>query len=67
MSTIPLQIDAELIERARDLAGTASAAEVIETALREWIRRQEQAEILEWFGTVEFDPSYDHRRERRAR
>jgi predicted RNase H-like HicB family nuclease len=35
--------------------------------LREYIQRRTQAEIVNLFGKVEFDPAYDYRRQRRYR
>jgi len=33
-------------------------------ALREYIQRRKHARILELFGTVDYDPTYDHKRQR---
>jgi hypothetical protein len=36
-------------------------------ALQEYIQRRQQARITELFGTIEFDPSYDYKEQRRRR
>ena len=34
----------------------------ITAALEEYIQRRKQLEILNLFGTIDFDPSYDYKR-----
>jgi hypothetical protein len=34
-------------------------------ALEAYVQRRKQARILELFGKVDFDPRYDHKRQRR--
>jgi hypothetical protein len=34
-------------------------------ALREYIARRRQAQITGLFGTVEYDPTYDYKKQRR--
>jgi len=34
-------------------------------ALEEYIQRRKQARILELFGTVQFDPKYNYKKQRR--
>jgi len=34
-------------------------------ALLKYVRRRKQAKIVELFGTVEFDPKYDYKKQRR--
>jgi hypothetical protein len=34
-------------------------------ALHEYIQHRKQTKILELFGTVEFDPKYDYKKQRR--
>jgi hypothetical protein len=35
--------------------------------LREFIRRRKQAGIAKVFGTIDYDPTYDYKAERRKR
>jgi hypothetical protein len=39
----------------------------VNEALAESIQRREQQEILSLFGTIDYDPAYDYKRERRRR
>ena len=41
--------------------------EAVTRALEEYVRRHKQASIVEVFGTVDFDPAYDYKAERRKR
>lgn len=59
-----LALDPELINEARRIGGHATKKEAVTVALREYIERRKQLAILDLFGTVNFDPSYDYRRNR---
>jgi hypothetical protein len=39
----------------------------VTTALQEYIQRHRQQRILADFGTVDFDPQYDYKAERRRK
>jgi len=60
-----LHLDDRLIEHARRVGGHRTKREAVTAALEEYVRRREQARILELEGTVEFDPAYDYKEERR--
>jgi len=62
-----LAIDDRLIEEARRTGGHRTKKEAVTTALVEYIRRHKQQKILADFGTVDFDPSYDYKAERRRK
>ena len=62
-----LAIDDRLIEEARKSGKHKTKKEAVTTALREYIRRQRQQRILADFGTVDFDPAYDYKTERRRK
>lgn len=59
-----LALDDKLIDEARRIGGHATKKEAVTAALDEYIRRRKQIEILEHFGTVEFDPAYNARKMR---
>ena len=59
-----LAIDPELLERAVRVSGAKSKTAAVTQALAEFIARREQARILELFGSLEWDESFDHKRER---
>lgn len=60
-----LAIDDALLEEARRVGGHRTKKATVTEALEEYIRRRRQEKVLELFGTIEFDPSYDHKRQRR--
>ena len=60
-----LAIDDRLIEEARRVGGQRTKKAAVTEALEEYIQRRKQARILELFGTVEFDPKYDYKKQRK--
>jgi hypothetical protein len=64
---IDFAIDDSLIEEARRLGEYKTAVEVLRAALEEFVRHRKQLRILELFGTVDFDPEYDYKAERRKK
>jgi Arc/MetJ family transcription regulator len=60
-----LAIDDRLLEEARRVGGRRTKKAAVTEALEEYIQRRKQAEILKLFGTVEFDPKYDYKKQRR--
>lgn len=68
-TTVPtnLAIDDELLERAKRLGKHKSKRETVNVALREYVRRRQLLELLDAFGTVELDPGWDYKKERRRR
>ena len=59
-----LQIDNKLIEKAVKLGGHKTKKAAVSTALIEYIQNLEQEKILSMFGTVDYDPEYDYKRQR---
>jgi Arc/MetJ family transcription regulator len=57
-------IDQRLLEDAQKAGNLKTKKDTVNEALREFIQRRKQAEILKLFGTVDFDPDYDHKRGR---
>ena len=47
------------------VGGHRTKKDTVNEALREYIQRRRQSEILKLFGTVEMDPSYDYKKQRR--
>ena len=62
-----LAIDDALLEEAKRIGGHKTKRETVNRALREYVRRRRQLLALEAFGTFEFDPKWDQKRDRRAR
>lgn len=64
---IRVELDPALIEEARRLGGHRTKKEAVAAALQEYVQRRRQAKVLELFGTIEYDPGYDYKAERRRR
>ncbi len=60
-----LAIDDELLEEARRVGGHRTKKATVTEALEEYIQHRKQAQILELFGTVDFDPKYNYKKQRR--
>ena len=59
-----LSLDPELLEKALEVSGEKTKKAAVTKALKEFISRREQRRILELFGSLEWDPEYDYRKER---
>jgi hypothetical protein len=59
-----LAIGDRLILEAQKLGNHRTKKDTVTTALEEYIRYRKQASIVSSFGTVDYDPSYDYKRER---
>lgn len=62
-----LALDDKLIEEARELGSHKSKKAAVTAALDEYIRRHKQLELVKLFGTMDFDPAYDYKKERVTR
>ena len=60
-----LAIDDRLLEEAQRIGGQRTKKATVTEALEEYIQRRKQTKILKLFGTVEFDPKYDYKKQRR--
>jgi Arc/MetJ family transcription regulator len=60
-----LAIDDHLLEEAQKIGGHRTKKATVTEALEEYIQHRKQAKILALFGTVEFDPKYDYKKQRR--
>ena len=61
-----LAIDDSLLEEAQRIGGHRTKKATVTEALEEYIRHRKQAKILQLFGTVDFDPKYDYKKQRRT-
>jgi hypothetical protein len=59
-----LALDDNLIEEARRIGDHKTKKEAVTAALDEYVRRRKQLEILNHFGTIDFDPEYDYKKMR---
>jgi Arc/MetJ family transcription regulator len=62
-----LAIDDRLLDEALAIGGHRTKKATVTEALREYIERRKQARITRLFGTVDYDPRYDYKRQRRRR
>ncbi len=60
-----LAIDDKLIEEARRIGKHATKKGVVTEALHEYIARRKQIEILGLFHSIDYDPDYDYKEQRR--
>jgi len=45
----------------------ATKKETVTEALEEYIRRRKQARTTELFGSIDFEPAYNHKKQRRRK
>ena len=62
-----LSIDSALIARALEFSGERTNKAVVTKALEEFIARRRQKHLLDLFGKLDWDTSYDYKRERSRR
>jgi hypothetical protein len=62
-----IALDDKLIERARRAGGHKTKKEAVPAALSEYVLYRRQLEVIKHFGTVDFDPGYDDKAERRRK
>ena len=62
-----LAIDEDLLREALRLGKQRTKKATVNEALREYIQRRQRLKAVELFGTIEFDPSYDYKTERKKR
>jgi len=60
-----LALDDRLLDEAVRVGGKRTKKETVTEALLEYIQRRKQARIADLFGTVDYDPKYDYKRQRR--
>jgi Arc/MetJ family transcription regulator len=59
-----LAIDDKLLAEAQRAGRHQTKKETVTAALREYVAKRKQRRILSLFGTIDYDPSYDYKRER---
>lgn len=57
-------VDKDLLHEAKRLGQHETEAQAIAAALKEYIQHRRQMEIVELFGTIDYDPAYDYKAER---
>lgn len=62
-----LAIDDALLDEALRIGGQKTKRATVTEALEEYIQRRKQQQIVALFGTLDVDPEYDHKAQRRRR
>ena len=61
-----LAIDNALLEEAQSIGRHKTKKAVVTEALQEYIKRRKQLEVLELFGSIDYDDDYDYKEGRRT-
>lgn len=62
-----LALDDDLIIEAQKIGQHKTKKAVVTEALQEYIQRRKQLEILQLFGTMDYDEDYDYKQQRNAK
>ncbi len=62
-----LALDDRLIEEAQRTGKHKTKKAAVTAALEEYIRHRKQVQVLSQFGTIDYDPRYNYKSERRRR
>lgn len=62
-----LALDDQLVVQAQRVGKHKSKKDAVNAALAEYVQRRKQLRILDYFGTIDFDPEYDYKAARRKR
>lgn len=57
-------IDTTLLQEAMQLGNHHTRREVIEEALREYVKRRKQLRIIDYFGRIEYEDDFDYKVQR---
>ena len=60
-----LALDDRLLAEALKIGGRATKRETVNEALQEYVNRRKQAGVLDLFGSVDYDRTYDYKKQRR--
>jgi Bacterial antitoxin of type II TA system, VapB len=59
-----LNVDTALLQEAVALDADATAEALVEKALRSYIQYRKQLQVLDLFGTLDYDETYDYKQQR---
>lgn len=62
-----IELNEKLLAKAMMLGGMRTKKEAVNEALSEYVQRREQLKVLDFFGTVELDPDYDYKKQRKVK
>jgi hypothetical protein len=59
-----LAIDDHLLHEALEISGLKTKKDTVNLALKEFVDRRKQLEIIDFFGKMDPDPDYDYKKGR---
>jgi Arc/MetJ family transcription regulator len=59
-----LAIDSKLLDEALKVGGLKTKKDTVNLALKEFVNRHRQSEIIDLFGKMDPDPQYDYKKGR---
>jgi len=59
-----LALDDSLISQAQKVGHHKTKKDAVTTALKEYIARKKQIEVIDLFGKIDFDKNYDYKKAR---
>jgi Arc/MetJ family transcription regulator len=62
-----LKIDDRLLAKAKRIGGFRTKKDAVNGALSEFVRRREQRDVVDLFGSVSFETNFDHKKLRSKR
>jgi Arc/MetJ family transcription regulator len=62
-----IELNEKLLSKAMRLGGMRTKKEAVNEALLEYVQRREQLEVMEMFGTVEYDSKYNYKKQRKVK
>jgi len=60
-----LAIDIKLLEEAQSISGLKTKKETVNSALKEFVNRRKQMELIDLFGEYDPDSDYDYKKARK--
>jgi len=60
-----LAIDIKLLEEAQSISGLKTKKETVNSALKEFVSRRKQMELIDLFGKYDQDSDYDYKKARK--
>jgi hypothetical protein len=60
-------IDEHLLAKAKKAGGHRTQKATVVEALQEYVQHRQQIRIVDLFGTIDFDPKYDYKKQRRRK
>lgn len=62
-----LAIDDRILLMAQDIAGIKTKKETVNLALKEFVQRRKQEEIIDLFGQIQYEENYDYKKMRKGK